>query len=328
MATTTTSPETDRWWVPVAASDAPAPGACLGVQRFDEALVLWRCGDALSAFTDRCPHRGARLSLGRVQGGTLECPYHGWRFDAAGACVAIPAAPGFAPPAGHRTTPWRVREAHGLVWVAGGDAPEDEPFAPPVLDSLPAKRVLCGPFEVDTSAPRVVENFLDTAHFGFVHEGWLGDRGHLEVPPYTVQADALGRPGVPLYRAWQPRASSAAAGGAWVDYRYQLLSPLSALLQKRAAQAGTDEAYVLWTQPTGRERCRAWFTIATGDPAAHDAVLRAFQTRIFEQDQPIVESQRPRELPISGGEVHGAADRFSSAYRRWLRDIGFGYGCC
>jgi phenylpropionate dioxygenase-like ring-hydroxylating dioxygenase large terminal subunit len=317
-----------HWWLPVAAVAHLGEGSCLAATHCDQALVLWRASGSVAAFDDRCPHRGARLSLGRVHGDVLECPYHGWRFDGGGRCVAIPAVPGFRPPAGHAATTWQVQERHGLLWVAGAAAPQDEPFAPPALDTLPRKRVLCGPFEVATSAPRVVENFLDTAHFGLVHEGWLGAREHLEVPDYTVEADALGRPGVPHYRAWQPQASSAATDGAWVDYRYQLLSPLAALLQKNSAQAGTDEAYVLWTCPTSRESCRVWFTIATADERADDAALRDFQQKIFAQDKPVLESQRPRELPLSGGELHCAADRFSTAYRRWLREIGFGHGCC
>jgi nitrite reductase/ring-hydroxylating ferredoxin subunit len=58
---------------------------------------------------DRCPHRGARLSLDRVREGRLECPYHGWRFAAEGRCVAIPALPGFAPPTSHRVHAWSPR---------------------------------------------------------------------------------------------------------------------------------------------------------------------------------------------------------------------------
>jgi phenylpropionate dioxygenase-like ring-hydroxylating dioxygenase large terminal subunit len=316
------------WWLPLAAADALGEGRCLPARHFEQALVLWRGAHGPSAFDDRCPHRGASLALGRVQDGALECAYHGWRFAADGRCVAVPAVPGFEPPPGHAARAWQLRERHGLLWAAAAGAADAEPFAPPRLDELPPKRVLCGPFDVATSAPRVVENFLDTAHFGFVHEGWLGAREHLEVPDYVVQADALGRPGVPHYRSWQPQASSGATGGAWVDYRYQVLSPLSALLQKQSARGDTDEAYVLWTYPTGRDSCTAWFTIATADLQADDEALRAFQQTIFAQDKPVVESQRPRELPLSGGELHCAADRFSAAYRRWLRDIGFGYGCC
>ena len=316
------------WWLPLAAATDLAPGRCLAVRHFDQGLVLWQGDGGPAAFDERCPHRGANLALGRVDGAVLECPYHGWRFAADGRCVAVPAVPAFQPPASHAARAWRVRERHGLLWAAAAAAADDEPFAPPALDELPPRRVLCGPFDVATSAPRVVENFLDTAHFAFVHGGWLGAREHVEVPEYEVHADALGRPGVPHYRAWQPQASSAASGGAWVDYRYQVLSPLSALLRKHAAQGETDEAYALWTCPTGRESCRAWFTIATSDANADADVLRGFQQTIFSQDRPVLESQRPRELPVSGGEVHSAADRFSSAYRRWLRGIGYSYGCC
>jgi phenylpropionate dioxygenase-like ring-hydroxylating dioxygenase large terminal subunit len=321
-------PALHDWWLPLVTTDALEAGRCRAVRHFDTALVLWCGTQGVAAFDDRCPHRGASLALGRVWGDTLECGYHGWRFDAGGACVAIPAQPGFHPPAGHAARAWRVREAHGLLWVAGAAAPVAEPFAPPALNDLPARRVLCGPFDVATSAPRVVENFLDTAHFAFVHQGWLGAREQAAVPDYQVQSDACGRPGVPHYRAWQPQASSGARAGAWVDYRYQLLSPWSALLRKHAAQGGTDEAYALWTQPTGEESCRVWFTIATADLGADADRLRDFQRTIFLQDQPLLESQRPRRLPLSGGEVHGAADRFSAAYRRWLRELGVAYGCC
>lgn len=318
----------DRWWLPLCAAADLGEQQVLSGQHFDTPLAMWRSDGVVSGTVDRCPHRGARLSLGRVEQGTIECPYHGWRFAGDGRCVRIPSAPGFAPGDSHRASAWRVREAHGLLWAAGAAAGDDEPFAPPALDTLPATRVLCGPFDVATSAPRVVENFLDTAHFGLVHEGGLGDRNHLQVPDYRVVADGFGRPGVPHYRAWQPQASSAARGGAWVDYAYQLLSPLSALLQKHSDGTMPGEAYALWTCPSGHESCRVWFTIFSADAQADAHTLREFQQRIFAQDRPVLESQRPRQLPLSGGEAFCAADRFSAAYRRWLLALGFDYGCC
>lgn len=322
------APNPSAWWLPLASAARFDDAAPLAAEHLGEPVVLWRDGDTPVAFADRCPHRGARLSLGCVRERTLECPYHGWRFDAGGLCRLIPALPAFTPPDGHRVAIWQVREAFDLLWVAAEGAPGAEPHAPPSLEQLPPRRVLCGPFDVATSAPRVVENFLDTAHFGLVHEGGLGDRAHLEVPDYEVAHDALGRPGVPHYRAWQPKASAAASKGTWVDYRYQLLSPFSALLEKRAQGAMPHEAYALWSSPTGDESCRAWFTIFVDDGAPDDATLIGFQQRIFAQDKPIVESQRPRRLPLAGGELHSAADRLSGAYRRWLRQLGIEHGCC
>jgi phenylpropionate dioxygenase-like ring-hydroxylating dioxygenase large terminal subunit len=317
-----------RWWLPVAATADLAVDRPLPVMLLDEPFVLWHDGAELRAFTDRCPHRGARLSMGRVHGGQLECPYHGWRFGGDGRCRHIPALPDFTPPAGHAAPSWPVREAHGLCWVALAGASAEPPHAPPLLADLPSRRVLCGPYDVATSAPRVVENFLDTAHFGLVHEGWLGARDHLQVPDYQVVPDAHGRPGVPDYRAWQPRASAVAGSGAWVTYRYQVLSPYGALLTKKAEGDAPQEAYALWTCPTAPDSCRVWFTIFTSDETLPDDALVAFQDTIFRQDRPVLESQRPRLLPLSGGELHCAADRLSAAYRRWLQSQGITFGVC
>ncbi len=316
--------ERDHWW-PVALADdvgaAPVP-----VTLLDEPLVLWRDGaGAVQAFADRCPHRGARLSLGAVVEGQLRCPYHGWRFDGDGRCRAIPALPGFAPPDGHAACRHAVAQAHGLLWVCLGTpvAP-----APPSLPPLPPRRVVHGPFDVATSAPRAIENFLDTAHFASVHEGWLGAPTHAEVPPYEVTLTADGRPVVPDYPAWQPRATARAQGGAWVRYRYEVLSPYAALLQKQPEGDAPADAYVMWACPTTPETCRVWFVQHTTDTTTPDAALREFQSAIFAQDRPILESQTPKRLPLFGGEAMCAADRLSAAYRRYLRAAGITFGVC
>jgi phenylpropionate dioxygenase-like ring-hydroxylating dioxygenase large terminal subunit len=319
-------PAEARWWHPVAGADAlgalPLPVRVLG-----QDLVLWRSADAnqaVQAFDDRCPHRGARLSLGRVVGDQLQCAYHGWCFGREGACRSIPAVPGFVPPAGHRVPAWQVAQAHGLWWVAR------DPLTahPPTLAGVPSRRVVCGPYTVETSAPRVVENFLDTSHFAFVHEGWLGDAAHPEVPDYAVSQTADGRPMIEHYRAWQPRASASSASGAWVDYRYEVLSPYTALLVKQPEGDGPADAYAAFACPEDETRTRVWFMQFTSDTATPDADLQAFQDGIFGQDRPVLESQRPQRLPLSGGELHSAADRLSAAYRRWLQAHGVAFGAC
>jgi phenylpropionate dioxygenase-like ring-hydroxylating dioxygenase large terminal subunit len=174
----------------------------------------------------------------------------------------------------------------------------------------------------------VVENFLDMSHFPFVHEGLLGDRGHAEVPHYEVTSVA-GRPVAPTYRAWQPQGRAGAGGGAWVDYRYEVLGPYSAVLFKRAdAGEAPQEAYALWICPVGPESSRVWFTHFTGDERTPEVELRAFQDAIFVQDRPVIESQQPRRLPLVGGEAHSAADRLAVAYRRYLRELGVTFGTC
>ena len=316
-----------RWWWPVCLASELGTQP-LGLRLLDQPLVLWRDAQGQPvAMVDRCPHRGAQLSLGRVEAGTLQCPYHGWRFEPQGRCVGIPAQPGFTPPASSGVCRHAAVEHEGLVWVAlAADATVRE--ALPDLSALPQRRLVYGPFDVATSAPRAVENFLDTSHFAFVHEGWLGAADHPEVPPYEVTHTADGRPVIEEYLAWQPRATASATGGGWVRYRYEVLGPYCAVLRKQPDDGSPGDAYTLWASPLDDEHSRVWMGQYTADTASTDAELRAFQLAIFAQDQPVLESQRPRRLPVSGGEVHCAADRLSAAYRRYLQAMGVRCGVC
>lgn len=320
-------------WHPVAlahaVTDAPLP-----VRQLDQELVLWRDGTGhLAAAHDQCPHRGARLSLGRVCDGQLECPYHGWRFDGAGQCRVVPALPTFTPPATQRLRSVALREAYGLVWLRlqgeGGDLPA---FAADADARL--RKVLCGPYDVAASAPRIVENFLDMSHFAFVHEGWLGERGHAAMADYQVERTATGLRATGC-RAWQPQSNRLSTTGAEVEYTYEVTAPYTAVLTKVPDPAtvpvdgGYREAIGLFVCPLTPETSRVWFCLAVADFDSTDEELRAFQHTIFTQDQPVLESQRPQRLPLDvRAEMHTAADKASSAYRRFLKDSGITFGVC
>lgn len=317
-------------WHPVAGADSLAQGP-LAVRLLDSELVLWRLADGrVCAALDQCPHRGARLSLGSVAGDRLACPYHGWQFDGAGQCRHVPALPDFVPPAGHRLKTVAVRAAHGLLWVRldgeGGDLPA---FAAEADARL--RKLNCGPYDVAASAPRIVENFLDMSHFAFVHEGWLGESGHAAMAGFPIARTAHGLLATGC-QAWQPQSNRLSSGGAVVDYTYEVTGPYSAVLTKRPDDpALTDyhEAIGLFICPLTPETSRVWFRLAVADFASTDEQLRAFQHTIFTQDQPVLESQRPQRLPLDlRAEQHTAADRMSSAYRRFLKDSGITFGVC
>jgi phenylpropionate dioxygenase-like ring-hydroxylating dioxygenase large terminal subunit len=93
-------------------------------------------------------------------------------------------------------------------------------------------------------------------------------------------------------------------------------------------QDGYRDEIALFVCPVDAERSRVWFRLAVTDLDSSDDELRAFQHTIFMQDQPVLESQRPKRLPLSGGELHCAADRSSAAYRRFLRERGISFGVC
>ena len=321
-------------WHPVALSDA-VTDAPVAVELLERNLVLWRDGSGVvNAWADKCPHRGARLSLGKVCAGRLECPYHGWQFAANGRCVHVPALPDFVPPAGHAARKYFCTERYGLIWVRMVGSHDAVTAALPVFEAeqdVQLRKVNCGPYDVATSAPRIVENFLDMAHFGFVHEHWLGSRDAAQIADYQVHSTPTGLRATGC-RAVQPKSNLHSTSAAQVEYSYEVTAPYAAVLTKipeagTVAVAGWREAIALFICPVGRERSRVWFRLAVADFASPDQTLRDFQHTIFTQDQPVLESQNPKRLPLDlRAEVHTAADKASSAYRRFLSQQSITFG--
>jgi len=163
-----------RFWHAVAPiaelGDRPLPVTLMG-----ERLVLFRDPEGRpAALRDRCAHRTARLSLGRVDGGRLACGYHGWAYDRDGRVVRIPQYPPERPlPDGYAVPAHRCVERYGYAWVA-----LDEPIAPiPEVPEYgaPGWRTIFQFWERwDTSPLRVLENAFDNAHFSFVHRATFG----------------------------------------------------------------------------------------------------------------------------------------------------------
>lgn len=323
-------------WHPVALASTLTPGKIVAAKLLDTELAIWRGGDgAVHVWEDRCPHRGARFSIGTVKDDVVQCAYHGWRFATNGQCVQMPAQPGIRPSPTTRARVHLAKERYGLVWAclgepASGATPEVLPF--PEYDDPNLRKVICGPYDVACSGPRIVENFLDMAHFGFVHEGILGDAEHTAMRDYTVQPfeDGAGRTCILATQcfAWQPQTNSLAHGGSDVEYTYRVVRPLTAILTKLPQkQADFREAISLHIQPVTEETSRAWIILAMTNFVQSDDELRAFQDRIFLQDKPILENQVPLRLPLARhAELHMAWDRMSVAYRRYLVERGMDYG--
>ena len=224
-----------------------------------------------------------------------------------------------------------------MIWVRLAPIAENKVpgFA---AESDPHLRKLnCGPYDVATSAPRLVENFLDMAHFGFVHEGWLGTRGATVIDDYQVQATPNGLLATQC-RAWQPQSSVHATAPAQVEYTYEVTAPYCAVLTKvpdpvsvavQVDQGQFRESIALFICPLDAETSRVWFRLAMADFASPDDKLQAFQHTIFMQDKPVLESQTPKRLPLDlRAELHTAADKASSAYRKHLRNLGITFGVC
>ena len=190
-------------WHPVALSKELKEGGISAARVLEEDIVLWRLKGEVLAWRDLCLHRGTRLSLGRVENDNLVCPYHGWVYNSEGQCIRIPAHPDQAPPKKARAQSYRVQERYGMVWISLGDPAHDIPSFPE-WDEPNYHKTFCGPYHIRASAPRLLENFVDVAHFPFVHDGLLGDQRHPQIEEYEVE---VGPSGVIArdVRIWQPK---------------------------------------------------------------------------------------------------------------------------
>ncbi len=137
-------------WAPVALSSDLPPGTVIPAWTSVGPIALWRSQSGrATASSDRCPHRGMRLSHGFVRGEALSCIYHGWSYSPSGGCIRIPAHPDLVPPETIRVAVQRVEESGGILWVAAGQPATQ----PPQLDELIPLRSLS--VEADVAAIEV-----------------------------------------------------------------------------------------------------------------------------------------------------------------------------
>lgn len=312
-------------WHVVARISEIRQGDVKAVRLLGRDLVLWRNADVVHAWLDKCSHRGAKLSLGRVRGDCLICPYHGWCYDGSGACTLIPSHPEETPGIGATAKVYRARVQYGFVWVCLGTPLRDIADFPEWHDAA-FRKVAAGPYVFRAFGTRVLENFLDVGHYPFLHEGLAGV-GALRMEDYKVeptQEGPLARD-ISVPRVWK---ADCGASGPPVDvlYTYCVHRPLTASFRKVSA----GECFAMLDTVTPVDECESlvWTMMALNyGTAEQDRALIDYQDRVTGQDVPIVESQRPRLLPLDpGAEISLPSDRLASAYREWLRSLGLKYG--
>ncbi|MDG2428284.1 MAG: aromatic ring-hydroxylating dioxygenase subunit alpha [Acidimicrobiales bacterium] len=317
-------------WFPIASSADLQPGTCSALTLLENRLLLGVGKDGQpSLFPDTCPHRGAQLSLGSFDGAKFQCPYHGWEFGLDGRCLHQPAHPGRDPSAASTLPSYLLREGYGLLWACLGDNPKCLPTYPEYEDGTGRSLVLkAAPFA--SSGPRIIENFLDLAHFPFVHEGYLGDPRIAGIDRYVVEVvDGMLR--LSEVSVWQPNPGPLATSGGPVSYEYTVSHPYAATLAKTPSEVDGGErsgfSILLVASPVNETECLVWRVVTVRDPGVDTDAQRAFNRTIFEQDINVVESQLPKRLPLDlRAEVHQPADAGSLAYRKWLIDRGTSYG--
>lgn len=317
-----------QFWHPVAyvheVTDKPVAARLLDVD-----LVIWRTPQGLSVARDLCPHRGTRLSAGRVDGDQLICPMHGLHFDAGGHCTKIPSNPDQSA----RVSP-RLRlqsllceERYGILWTCLADTPIwPIPDWPGIKD--PELKNVVVPSNIwNAAASRHVENFNDIAHFPWVHTGTFGGSEDDRFPSYKVLETEYGLTFDVGYDEGGNRFPDDVPGEKrHVVYTYQLTYPFSTIIIIQPNDSWYVQYFADTVCPVSAHETRI-FQVATDTTGAPDeAFLIEESLMINDEDKPLVEAQHPEDLPLNiRDEVHIPADAMSIAYRRGLvKQFGLG----
>jgi vanillate O-demethylase monooxygenase subunit len=322
------------FWHPVCTMDElrharPGGRGPLGVELLDKRLVVADLAPSpadrrtLVAMTDRCLHRSTRLSVGWVDDATIRCAYHGWRWGPDGRCVEIPAQPGVAIPARACIETFEATMAYGLVWVrldgsAGTPLPSCPAWDQREEAGGPLRIVQGPPYSWPTSAPRRVENFVDLAHFAWVHDGSLGRRDK-PVPPIPAVERTHGE----LRFTYDPPPLADPDDTAlygWSTYRMPM--PLTVNIEFRLPDGATRHLWMT-ASPLTSGSCRSFWLVARDDRKDEDdGPHLAFQDLVLREDEPVVCNQDPPEILLNpGDEISVRTDKVSNEYRQWLREL-------
>ena len=176
----------NAWYV--AARSHELDDGLLGRTILNQPIVFFRAADgAIAALEDRCCHRNAPLSVGRLKDGLVECGYHGLTFDRSGACVAVPGQSTIPP--GARVRSYPVVDRHRWIWIWMGDpARADATLIPNMFwHDDPAWVPIADYFHVDCHYQALIDIQLDQTHSKYVHPTSLGSDAKISTPPKVTR---------------------------------------------------------------------------------------------------------------------------------------------
>jgi len=177
----------NNWYV--AAQSRELDTKPLSRQILGEHVALFR-GESgqIIALADQCSHRGYPLSLGTVVGEQLVCGYHGFTFDSAGTCVAVPGQDRVPGRSNVRAYPVVEQGLFVWIWMGHGEADSTKLPDTPWLRATEQWSAVSGMAKINASFDLLVDNLLDLSHESFLHKGSIGTP-EVATTPIEVEVD-------------------------------------------------------------------------------------------------------------------------------------------
>lgn len=310
-----------HFWHPVCTTkelemSSPSGLGPLGVTLLNENLVVSNLNGKITVMRDRCIHRSAKLSAGQVVAGELQCPYHGWKYSANGACSFIPAMPEGPIPSKARLEQFECKERYGLIWVR-----LDSSFDCTSLPEFTAaedpkfKILVSDPYYWKSSAERRWENFTDFSHFAFVHPQTLFDPNAAQPP--LVPMDRVDGKFHFVYDT--PKGMEVNKLAIIGKFSYICSMPFAINLSSLKYSDNTTSVLFNVSCPLTDTETKNFFIFAREKHDDSDWPHIQFNDLVFAEDKPIIEGEYPQYIPDD--EVSVVTDKVSMQYRKWLREL-------
>jgi phenylpropionate dioxygenase-like ring-hydroxylating dioxygenase large terminal subunit len=282
----------------------------------DHPLVFYRAGDeAVVCLMDRCPHRFAPLSMGRIEGDTLRCGYHGMRFGPDGLCRENPHG-GVSKALRVRAFP--VIERHRLLWVWTGEPDlADIAHIPelPFIDRAPEASFISGYVPTAANHLLMVDNILDLTHADYLHPDSLGGgsmtRSTASIEPMPCDSlrvtwIANDESPLPIMRMNFPEPDVRI--DMWTEVQWwpsgvmTLITGGTPTGQPRSAGMNVQAVHIMTpaTQSSTHYFYSNTRSFATDNAAVTEGIAKALRFAFEQQDKPMIEGQQAR---IGGADL-------------------------
>lgn len=316
----------NQWYVVLDSTEVK--GRPIGVTRLGERLVFWRdSAGKVHCARDKCAHRGAALSKGKVLGDHIQCPFHGFEYTPDGRAVVLPALGRNTPaPERFHLATYPTYEAHGFIWIWWGEKPPADLKPPRFFDDLDDSFTygqVRDPWNAHYS--RVIENQLDPIHLPFVHHNTIGRGGRtivdgpvirwVDEDMFRVYVSSRVDDGIPPRR---PEEVEIRDGQVYLEFIFPNLwqNHISEDVRVVAAFVPVDEEHTILYLRFYQRFIRI--------PVLRDLVnwlAMPFNRLVAHQDRRVVETQVPKPSALQMGEQLVQGDRPVVEYRRRRHEL-------